>query len=415
MIERRRTEEALQTAHAQNQQLLTSISSILISVGPDDSITHWNEPAAAAFGIDAAHTIGRPFADCCIPWDTAAVAQCAAVVRRENRPGQLGGMRYKRPDGKDGFLNITLSPFVGDESDRPGFLLLAEEITEYKLMELQLVQAQKLEAIGQLAAGIAHEINTPIQYVGDNTRFLQESFFEMVSLLDKYHGLVKTAKGGALACEQLSDVERAETEIDLDYLTREIPKAIYESLGGLARVAEIVRAMREFSHPDIGEKVATNLNKAIENTITVARNEWKYVAEMQTDLDADLPRVPCLPGEFNQVILNLLVNAAHSIADVVGDGTHGKGTITVTTRRAGNWVEISIRDTGMGIPEWARGKIFDPFFTTKEVGKGTGQGLAISYNVIVEKHGGTITFDTELWQGTTFVIRLPIVCEAVYA
>ncbi len=413
LIERRRTEEALQIAHAQNQQLLTSISSILIGISPDDRITHWNEPAAAAFGIDAAHAIGRSFADCDIPWDATEVNQCVSIVRRENRPSQLGSIRYKRPDGKDGFLNITLSPFGGDEFDRPGFLLLAEEITEHKLMELQLVQAQKLEAIGQLAAGIAHEINTPIQYVGDNTRFLQESFFEIVSLLDKYHSLVRAAKVGALGCAQLAEIETAETEVDLDYLTREVPKALYESLGGLARVAEIVRAMREFSHPDIGEKVATNLNKAIENTITVARNEWKYVAELQTDLDADLPRVPCLPGEFNQVILNLLVNAAQSIADVVGDGSNGKGAITVTTRRAGNWAEISIRDTGLGIPEAVRGKIFDPFFTTKEVGKGTGQGLAISYNVIVEKHGGTITFETELWKGTTFFIRLPIVGDAL--
>jgi len=405
---RKQAEEALQTAHAQNQQLLTSISSILIGIGPDDRITHWNAPAEAAFGLEAVHVIDRPFAECDIPWDSAEVNRCVATVRDENHPLHLSKIRYTRRDSKEGFLNITVSPFVGNQSGRSGCLLLAEDITEYKIMEMQLAQAQKLEAIGQLAAGIAHEINTPIQYVGDNTRFLQESFFEIVALLDKYHGLVQSARAGALGQEQLAGVEAVEAKTDLDYLTQEIPKAIYESLGGLARVAEIVRAMREFSHPDIGEKVATNLNKAIANTITVARNEWKYVAEMQTELAADLPLVPCLPGEFNQVILNLLVNAAQSIADVVGDGSHGKGTITVATRHVGNWAEITVRDTGTGIPEAARGKIFDPFFTTKEVGKGTGQGLAISYNAIVEKHGGTITFETELGRGTTFIIRLPI-------
>ena len=173
-------------------------------------------------------------------------------------------------------------------------------------------------------------------------------------------------------------------------------------------MARIVGAMKEFSHPGVSEKTSIDINRAIESTLTVSHNEWKYVAELVTDLAPDLPLVRCLPGEFNQVILNLIVNAAHAIADTVQNGSATKGTITISTRHRGNWLEIRIADTGPGIPEKIRTRIFDPFFTTKAVGKGTGQGLAIAHSVVVDKHGGTITFETELGRGTTFIIRLPL-------
>jgi signal transduction histidine kinase len=165
--------------------------------------------------------------------------------------------------------------------------------------------------------------------------------------------------------------------------------------------------MKDFSHPGGEEKVSADLNKAIESTITVARNEWKYVADMVVDFDPNLPDVPCFIGDINQVILNIMVNAAHAIGDLVAAGNLAKGTITVQTRRVDDAVEIRIKDTGGGIPEAIRSKIFDPFFTTKEVGRGTGQGLAIAHSVVVEKHGGTLTFETEIGRGSTFIIRLP--------
>lgn len=286
-----------------------------------------------------------------------------------------------------------------------------EDVTELKWMESQLLQAQKLESIGRLAAGIAHEINTPTQYVGDNTRFLQDSFADILELLRKYAQLLSAAKQGDRNPKVLADVETAAEEVDIEYLSEEIPQAIQQSLEGIERVATIVRAMKDFAHPDVDEKTPIDVNRAIENTIAVARNEWKFVADVETDLDPGLPLVPCLPGEINQVILNIIINAAHAISDVVGDGSSGKGTITVSTRHDGDWVEIRVGDTGTGIPEEARSRIFDPFFTTKGVGKGTGQGLAISYNGVVEKHGGTITFDTEIGSGTTFIVRLPILSE----
>jgi PAS domain S-box-containing protein len=289
------------------------------------------------------------------------------------------------------------------------------DITEFKRaekerseMEIQLRQAQKLESIGQLAAGIAHEINTPIQYISDNTRFLLDTYNSVLPVLEAYARLLQAGRDGKLDSGHIAEVEKSINNADLEYLIGETPKALTQSLEGLNRVATIVRAMKEFSHPGGEEKQTIDLNHAIENTVTVCRNEWKYVAEVAMDLDPALPMVPCLPGDLNQVTLNLVVNAAHSIADAINGNEKSKGTIRISTRQDRNWVEIRIGDTGTGIPEEHRAKIFTPFFTTKEVGKGTGQGLAISHAVVVSKHGGTIGFETEVGKGTTFIVRLPL-------
>jgi len=196
--------------------------------------------------------------------------------------------------------------------------------------------------------------------------------------------------------------------VRVSYLRAEIPKSIEDSLDGAGRVAEIVRAIKEFSHPGPAEKAPLDINRAVESTVLVSRNEWKYVADLHTELDENLPPVMCVPGEFNQVILNLIVNAAHAIADVVSGKPGTKGAITVSTHRDGDWAEIQVRDTGTGIPDEIQSSVFNPFFTTKAVGKGTGQGLAIAHTVIVQKHGGTISFDTAMGVGTTFKIRIPI-------
>jgi len=284
---------------------------------------------------------------------------------------------------------------------------MCEDITDRNALREQLLQAQKLESVGQLAAGIAHEINTPTQYIGDNVRFLQDAFGDLKSLLTHYERLLAAAQSRSLSKETIEDVATAVGQVDVEYLAEEIPKAFEQALEGITRVSSLVNAMKEFSHPDTKEKVMADLNHAIGNTIMVAKNEWKYVAEMETDFDPSLPLVSCQPGEINQVILNLIVNAAHAIADVMHKGGPAMGKIKVQTKRCPEWAEIRIQDSGTGIPEAVRSRIFDPFFTTKEVGKGTGQGLAISRSVVVNKHGGTIHFETEEGRGTTFIIRLP--------
>jgi two-component system, NtrC family, sensor kinase len=285
---------------------------------------------------------------------------------------------------------------------------LRDEQEELKKTHTQLLHAQKMESIGQLAAGIAHEINTPIQFVGDNTRFLQDSVKDLIQIVDRFARVLDPGQGSRSWDERTAEIEQALGELDVEFLKKETPKAIEQSLEGVDRVAKIVRSMKEFSHPGGSDKQPADLNKAIESTVTVSRNEWKYVAEMSLELDASLPPVPCLLGDFNQVVLNIIINAAHAITDVVGKDSGKKGTITISTRIDGDWAEVRISDTGGGIPEEIRRKVFDPFFTTKEVGKGTGQGLAIARNVVVQEHGGTIDVESHVGQGTTFTIRLPI-------
>ena len=289
-----------------------------------------------------------------------------------------------------------------------GLVCTDRDITERRQAEQRMHETARLASIGELAAGIGHEINTPTQYIGDNIRFFQESFSDIQSLLDKYQKLLKAVQSEEPAQEIANEIGALIKEIELDYLSEEVPIAIEQSLEGNSRVAEIVRAMKEFAHPGLEEMTAIDVNHAISNTIAVARNEWKYVADVVTNFDLDLPEVPCLPGSFNQVMLNILVNAAHAIAEVVKDDSEKKGTITVTTRSIDGWAEIRIQDTGPGIPEKIRTKIFDPFFTTKDPGKGTGQGLALVHAVIVEKHKGTIQVETEPGKGTTFIVRVPL-------
>jgi len=284
---------------------------------------------------------------------------------------------------------------------------MSEDITERKALREQLLQAQKLESVGQLAAGIAHEINTPTQYIGDNVRFLNDAFQDLKSLLAGYEQWFSAATKNELSCKTLEAAKATIDRTDAAYLLDEIPKALEQSLEGVGRVAALVNAMKEFSHPDMKEKSLLDLNRAIAGTLTVARNEWKYVATLETDFDPSLPPVSCHPGEFNQVILNLIVNAAHAIADAASQGGPEMGVIRVQTRKCPDWVEIRIQDSGTGIPEKFRSRIFDPFFTTKEIGKGTGQGLAIARSVVVDKHGGTLHFETEEGKGTTFILRLP--------
>ncbi|MGK7346317.1 MAG: PAS domain S-box protein [Candidatus Nitrospinota bacterium M3_3B_026] len=412
IAERKRAEMEVRSAHAETEQLLGAVPSILIGVDDNQRVTRWNKAAETVFGIGAEDAIGKKFFELGIKWDWDAVSKQLSGCLAGGGMCRIDDIPYIRPDGKNGFLGFTFTPIYTDSGNFGAFLALGADITDRKILEGQLAQAQKLESIGQLAAGIAHEINTPTQYVGDNIRFFHDVYEDFVKLLEAYGELLEAAKNGRVTEDIAEKVEKTAEEIDIEYLLEEIPKAIEQSLAGVERVAKIVRAMKEFSHPGAEEKAAMDLNKAIESTITVARNEWKYVAEMETDFDQSLPSVPILPGEFNQVILNLIINAAHAIADVVGDGGGGKGKIKISTRKKEGYAEIRISDTGGGIPDDITHRIFDPFFTTKDVGKGTGQGLAIARSAIVDKHNGKITFDTEPGRGTTFMVRLPLGDEA---
>ncbi len=284
---------------------------------------------------------------------------------------------------------------------------LAKE-KENEQLRLQLFQSQKLEAIGQMAAGIAHEINTPTQYIGDNLRFLDEIRLDLDEVETLHKALITKNLNGDADTELAQRIVSLEEEKDWDFIMKEIPLAVRQTQEGAERVLEIVRAFKEFSHPGNKEFAEVSLNEAIRNAITVARNEWKYVAEVETDLAQDLPMIQGLSGELNQVLLNMIVNAAHAIEEAVEQGVRQKGMIRIETRNRQDHVELCIQDTGMGIPEEIQHRIFDPFFTTKKYGKGTGQGLALTYSIVVKHHQGNIRFTTKPKEGTRFIIALPI-------
>ena len=406
--ERKQVEEALQQAHAKIALLINSISSILIVISEDNWISFWNTEAEKQFGIPEREVLGKELNALRISWDLNRISDGIAQCKRENQAVELTDLNFLQVDGSEGVLAMRISAPFGERSFGMGVLLQGANITRRKIMESQLIQAQKMESIGQLAAGIAHEINTPTQYVGDNVHFLQDSFEDLKKVLVKYEALKNRVREEGTCRDLLGEVEEAIRETDMGYLTEEIPRAFGQTLDGVERVSRIVKSIKAFAHPGLQDKVWFDINKAVENTLLVARNEWKYVADAVTDLDPSLPQVLCVPGDINQVLLNILVNAAQAVSEATDGGARGKGKISLSTRRDDAWVEIRISDTGKGIPVEVRSKIFDLFFTTKEVGKGTGQGLAISYAAVVERHHGSIAFDTEVGQGTTFIIRLPI-------
>jgi len=291
---------------------------------------------------------------------------------------------------------------------------LSQTLSELKLAQAHLLEANKLEAIGQLAAGVAHEINTPVQYVADNAGFLKEAFEKLMAALSETLRVARQIAATSPEVAPLRELDERLAAQGIAWVCEQIPRAIDQSIEGLERVTTIVSAMKDFSHPSAAEKQLTDLHDAIRTTITIARHEWKYVAEVETHFSPDVPHVPCLRNEFNQVILNLIVNAAHAIAERTSGGLNGKGTISVSTELRGEEVEIRIRDDGAGIPPAVATRIYDPFFTTKPVGKGTGQGLAIARSVVVDKHSGSIRFESELGRGTCFYVRLPIRARAPF-
>jgi signal transduction histidine kinase len=293
---------------------------------------------------------------------------------------------------------------VGLASGREGIPCCGES----PLPEEDRAQLLKMRSMGQLAAGIAHEINTPVQYVGDNIHFLKDAFETIAGLLRTGGDLLAAAREGRAGAEQVRQFEAECERADLGFLMTEVPGAIQHALDGVERISRIVRAFKEFAHPGPAEKAPTDLNASIETTLTVARNQWKYVADLVTDFDPSLPPVLCHPAEINQVILNMVVNAVHAITDAIAQGRLIRGVITVATQLRDGWAEIRIADDGAGIPESIRQRIFDPFFTTKAIGRGTGQGLAICHAVIVQKHGGRITVESEVGHGSVFTLSLPL-------
>lgn len=283
-----------------------------------------------------------------------------------------------------------------------------ERIRYEQEQRAQLVWAHKMGAMAQLAAGVAREIDAPLQLVGDDLHFAKTAVDDLLRLVVMLRSALHGAAHAPASAEQLSELARVEVELNFESAREALPTAIERSLQGVERATKTLRAMRSFARPDNGEELSpTDLKALLESTVMMTTNEWKYVADVELGVAPGLPPVPCMSGELTQVVLDLIVNASHAIADVVGSSGN-KGKISISAHTDGTHAVIHVADTGTGIPHHARAQVFEPFFTTKEPGKGTGQGLAMAYNTIVDRHKGRIEFETELGVGTTFIVRLPL-------
>lgn len=404
-------EERLRLAHAELESLFSSISSVLVWLDGEDRVLRWNAGAELVFGVSVAEAAGRPISRIA-QWDAGAVEEAFDQCRNGKAAVRLDEVRFVRADGKRRLLGMTVNP-APSGNERPGVLILAQDITEIKSQEDRRSLEMKMQSIGRLAAGIAHEINTPVQYVSYNEGFLRDAFADALALITLYRELLDEACQALrlldpARADSLADkAKEGELRADLAYLAEEIPKTVENSLKGLGQVARIVSAMREFSHPGEHDEVALDINSALENTVTISRNEWKRVADVKLELADDLPLIYGHPQDLNQVFLNLLVNAAQAVEEkMMADGGE-PGEIHIRSCHKDGMIEASFTDTGPGVPEEIRSRIFEPFFTTKPAGKGTGQGLAITHALVVERYGGEILLEDRPGGGSIFTVRLP--------
>jgi PAS domain S-box-containing protein len=413
-IERRRVGEQLLEREKQLAVTLESIGEGVIAVDTMGKIQLLNPAAETITGWSSHEAREQPLVKVFPLLDPASNSSGKLMAFKDFLPEDGSGERR--------FQNLTLlcdnqvrkiiagtiSRMLGSNQQILGFTMVFQDITEQQQHQTQQALSQKLESIGQLAAGIAHEINTPMQYVGDNIYFMEDALSDLIPLVVEYRKLVNECELVGNKIELVREIHHREQQIDLDYLQEELPRALEQSREGIDRVRKLVLTMKDFAHPSSGIKAFADLNKGVQSTIQISINEWKYYAELQAELSPNLPLVYCVIDEINQAVLNLIVNSTHAIRDAVNTGRYTKGLIQVKTRQEGDDVAIEIADNGGGIPAEVKYLIFDPFFTTKDVGKGTGQGLTITHDIIVNKHGGRITLESEENKGTRFTLYLPV-------
>ena len=405
--------ETLKQVNYQNDMLLKWVNGAVIMVDREDCITWANEAALATVGWSRDEFIGRHLhatihhsQDDGSEYPMEFCPMFAAIEDGSSHHGD--GDVFWQKDGSSFSADFIACPTRGENNEVTGAVLIFRNLTEQRLKEANRIHSMKLESIGVLSAGIAHEINTPIQFIGSNLSFLQESFQDLLQLITAYSRLKKEVHSGASQLgDILSEIEQLEENADIEYLQEEGPKAFEQTRSGVDRVTKLVLGLKGFAHSGDNEsKRPADLNEIINNALIVCQNTYKYVAQMELDL-GELPSINVYSGDIGQVIVNLVVNAAHAIAACKGKDS-ALGTIKICTACDGQSITVAISDTGGGIPEGVQQRIFDPFFTTKEVGEGSGQGLAISRNIIHDKHQGELTFESTVGKGTTFTIRLPV-------
>lgn len=404
--------ETLKQVNYQNEMMLNWVNGAVVMVDREGRVIHANAAALTALGWTMEEFVGRHKHETIhhsqddgseYPWD---FCPCFAAIE-DGSSHHVDGDVFWKKNGSSFSADFIVCPTRDEKNEITGAVLTFRNLTEQRLQEANRIHSMKLESIGELSAGIAHEINTPIQFIGSNVSFLQDSFGDLLNLVAAYGKLRDALADSPQFADILGEIKVLEEEADVEYLQDEAPKAFEQTRSGVDRVTKLVLGLKGFAHSGDGEiKRPTNINEIIENSLIVCHNAYKYVALMETEY-GEIPAINVYPGDIGQVIVNLVVNAAHAIADKKGDSPE-LGTIRICTSCKDNVVSISVSDTGGGIPEGVRQRIFDPFFTTKDVGRGSGQGLAISRTIIHDKHQGEITFESNPGEGTTFFIRLPL-------
>ncbi len=403
IIQRMTAIKALKEAHAQNELLLTSICSILIVADEDGIINKWNSVAETTFGIKARDALGRSVAESGIYWDYDRVKGAVAECMRRAAPTRVEDVEFRYFNGETGYISVSLNPIVDESGQSRGVLLMGRDVTVRKNMEAQLLQSEKMAGIGQLAAGVAHEINNPTGFVASNISTLREYVGDIREVLAECRKIMSLCakKEGGIA-KAVGDAAALWDENGLDFILEDLDDLITDSLDGTERIRKIVSDLREFSRASEDKIEEVVLNDIIDKTLGVAGNEIKYKADLEINY-GELPPVMGSVMQLEQVFMNILINATQSI--------EGRGAITINTYTKKNTVCVDIADTGKGIPPDVQSRIFEPFFTTKDVGEGTGLGLHITYNLI-KRHNGTISVKSKVGQGTTFTIALPVAGEA---
>ncbi len=404
--------EALTQVLFQNKMLLNWVNGAVITVDREGNVLTANPTALAALDLTLDEFVGKHCHETMhhttddggeYPWEFCPVFAAIEDGSSHHVDGDVFWKKNKSSFSAD----YIVSPIRDENNEISGATLIFRNLTDLRLKEAKRIHEMKLASIGELSAGIAHEINTPIQFIGTNIYFLREAFDDLLELSKRYGRLRDAASGKEQFQELLDEIAEQEEVVDLAYLQEEAPKAFEQTTHGVERVTSLVLGLKGFAHAKSSEtKAAADINEIIRNTLIVCTNAYKYVAELETDF-GDLPMIKIIHGDIGQVVLNLVVNAAHAIEDV--KATSGEmGRIAIKTFRQDDFAVITVSDTGCGIPAAVRDRIFDPFFTTKDVGRGSGQGLAISRTIVHDKHGGELSFESTPGKGTTFTVRLPI-------
>lgn len=406
--ERRQAEKKLQLSEARYRAVVEDQTELICRFLVDGTITFVNDAFYRYFNNNYKDFIGKNLMTL-LSEEVGEIFQETLETLSQEDTLAVRTVQVKKSAEEFAWIEYTGRMIIDKEDKFSEYQVVGHDITEKRQMEVKVALMNKMEAVGQLAAGIAHEINTPLQYAVDNNRFLQDVFADFISLVKDYRSeLWERDEIKEILPVLVDSLKKKEEEIELDYLLAEIPLAIEQTLEGLQRVKKLVLTMKEFSHPGIKEKQLADINQGIEASVVMSCNEWKYFAELKTHLDNALPKIPCVIDEINQVILNMIINATDAIKEAVKREFYKKGKIEIQTEVRDDYVNISISDNGIGIAESIQDRIFEPFFTTKDIGKGTGQGLTIAHDIVVNKHGGIINLSSEENHGTTFIISLPL-------